>query len=418
MNLFLFKNIHAIDFPSAQSVYLFNCDNKNDPNHLMPLAFYEFDFEATHENFSKLNRNLAFDLQKVSPLKFKNLNADLLTITSKFTTYHPPYDENVDSILAYPKGCSPVAIASLNLDSKKDIYYVSLNEDFWKSTNPLVQKYVLFELIFFRYLTKKEKELPFAPVDYRRFAYYFALDIYQDFNIQEKINFLKYYGVNEFFYQNLLLDLNREMVFFKNNPNAIRDAHPTSNATFEGANLNVNKFVSFYENAQIKAISTVSEIPIKVQDEIFYFWTDPESCTLSDRSIEGDKSCARMRFYPDGSLSEANINILKLREKSDRIHNSVSNVDMPGRGLGIKTIVYSEVKFYPSGEIYYYGGPNADINIWGKTMRAQQVYWNNKGNVVRASLERPVRIQNERGKIVDARYVEFKDDGSIKTALP
>ena len=175
----------AYPWPSKTSFAL-TCWSPKQPYPLMPLNFFEF--KDVLEDIS-LKPNYVLNLKKLSP---KIYNAYVKRAQkAKLMLFPLPYADfdRYDSLIVPPIGCGVITMVQESANGHNQIL---VQQDTWNTLSKEDQDFFLFDY-HVQFFLKDD----LARSDYRKFSLYVATGEIDNFSPEEKIEFLKFYGIKD-----------------------------------------------------------------------------------------------------------------------------------------------------------------------------------------------------------------------------
>ncbi|MBY0414359.1 MAG: hypothetical protein K2Q18_09345 [Bdellovibrionales bacterium] len=368
--------------------FFITCNNQIPELELLPLGIFEFQDDIGD---LKILPNFLDIIQEIAPLTFKNFKKDFLkaaVIEEEFTT-HPPYDW-YDSILLPPTGCD-VNLGAVSRDDPKNI---TVSKLFWKKLSKTNQQFLLFEVFIRNYLT-----INLSSSDYRRFSLYIATGKFRDFTDEQKIIFLRYFGIKEFNNFGVSIDINRELIFYEDT-NTLRAGYPFLEARFENAVLNPTKFVSFRKNGAVSGVSTTTPFTRVVNDQTLSFVTPADQYpTLS----EDPRFYPRTSFFPNGDVESS------LMLPVDHLFNIVTEIKKPLFGGKI----FFKINFFPGYRPSFFQSYPGKIVLFNRLYETSYILWWENGNPKEVGFSKKYSFNLPNEGLTDVLYLFLNEDGKV-----
>jgi hypothetical protein len=264
-----------------RSSFAIQCD---DNKKILPLSYFEFADQIKDE----VQTDVITSLQKTSPVTFNNLNNEFKSLKLNSASFSLPTVNQYDPLSDIPKNCKVLMMI------KEESSGVQVNQEFWNTLDKGTQEYFKIDYLLQKYLTPS-----LSKFDFRRFSVYLSKGQFGKSTVSDKIDFLKFHGINEFFYAGISLDISKDVIFY-DDQNFIQDAMPLKGSTFLGAIISLDKFITFSKSQQVLAISTTTTFKKVVNNQEFEFFI-PEGLDMG-ASSKDPRYEPRMTFFEDGSV--------------------------------------------------------------------------------------------------------------------
>jgi hypothetical protein len=384
--------------PIPKSSFGIVCKDEKNSVSLRPLSFFEF----SDQTEIRINKNYINLLEKVAPLTFKNLGINLSAQKIVTSQLDQPETSEVDPLAVIPINCAVVTMIKEELNQTDRLV---VNQKYWGQLSKEYQDFFIFDFIIQKYLDPN-----LTKVDYRRFTMFIVNGEFDNYNLLSKIDFFKTYGINEFLYGGISLNIKEEINFYDDQN--IQDAIPFKGSTYMGGLLNEGKFVSFYKNQVIKAISTSTPFKKTINAQEFQFFIPKD---LKDESATDQRTEPRMKFYEDGSVQAGMIKPI------DHFFNLITEMKSDIGYLVITFHPNHEPEFINMGEcnIYMNGCEGSGkITYNNKSFKVSYVKWHDNKIFSRLIFSKHAVVEIPGNGKHDLQELYFDRDGVSTSAWP
>lgn len=382
----------AAEAMSETSSFIINCRDRLNPNHLRPLAFYEFEGAVGKLQLLENPVNL---ILRIAPLRFSALEKALNSPQIERARLPHATVSDADTTEVLPGLCLLERIATQNLKTG----LISVHKDLWDQLPKKVQSYVLFELV-----ARRELKDGLAVLDYRRFIFYVYSGLFDKLSIDQKIFFLTHHGIGELNVGGISLDIFREIQFFESG--RVKHAFPYPKASFKGAPLYRDRYVTFFETGELRALATKTPFNHRVRGQEFKIYV-PESILPTLGSEEGMEP--RIEFYKNGEVSYG------WAVPFTNFFGIVTNIKDSFFNRSYKA-EYFRVGFFENGAPKTLTSYPGEFYFQGKTRKVFSInFW--KENIVHElSFDKPEVIK-VKGKDVEVRILGFDFEGQPQSVI-
>lgn len=394
--LFISSNVFSASI--SKSSFAIQCFDDNKKSQVMPLSYFEFADQI--EN--KVKSNTIATLESYAPATFKSLNADFKNLKTPTASFSLPSVNEIEPLIEIPKNCK--VLTMLKADTENGVV---VNQDFWNALGKDIQDFFKLDFLLQNYLNPS-----LSKADFRRFGLFISKGQFEKYALSEQIDFFKFYGINEYFYGGISLDVSRDLNF-TDDQSFIQDAFPFKGATYSGALINQDKFVTFSRTKSVIGIATTTPFSKTINGQQFEF-VIPKNYPVS-RDIKDLRFEPRMTFYEDGTVEAGVI------KPVDHFFDLIKEMK--------STVGYLVISFYPNHSpnkvymgdctVYMKGCEGSGTIVYNKkSFKVSHVEWHDNKNFARLIFAKHAVVEIPGNGTHDLQELSFDKDGYPSSAWP